>query len=120
MRADEVRESGALVGTALDELAVLVRDVHKALARRLFGALGDVAAPARVVHDGIAAVAYSSTRLGVRVVPPVVGAGIAAHRDPAAESAHDLPKGRFALGALNGFWGDRLAETRRTLTPRMR
>ena len=72
------------------------------------------------MHDGIAAIAYSATRIGVRIVPPVVGAGIAARRDAAAPSAHDLPKPRFAVGALNGFRGDHLARTRRPLAVRMR
>ncbi|HLY33603.1 MAG TPA: hypothetical protein VKQ07_03655 [Jatrophihabitantaceae bacterium] len=112
MRADELRASGALLGTELDGVTVLVRDVHRAVATRVFGLFGAAAVPARLMHDGIAAIAYSATRVGVRVVPPVVGAGIAASRDGATASAHDVPKQRFALGALNGFRGDRLAATR--------
>lgn len=120
MRGDEVRESGALLGSELDGVTVLIRDVHKAVSRRLFAALGTAGVPVRVLHDGVAAIAYSSTRLGVRVLPPVVGAGVAALREPASPSAHDAHKGRWVLGALNGFRGDTLAVTRRTLAPRMR
>jgi hypothetical protein len=120
MRRDEVRAAGALLGTELDGVTVLVRDVHSALARRVFGALGSAGRPARLLHDGIAAVAYSSTRVGVRVLPPVVGAGVAALREETEPSAHDVPATRWGLGALNGFRGDTLAVTRRPLAPRMR
>ena len=81
MRADEVRDAGGLLGTELDGVTVLARDVHRAVAGRLFGVFGAAAVPARLLHDGIAAIAYSSTRLGVRVAPPVVGAAIAAYRE---------------------------------------
>lgn len=119
MRRDEARETGRQVGTELDDLTVLVRDVHKAVARRLFGMLGDVGVPVRVVHDGIAAIAYGSTRLGVRVLPPAVGLAASTRIERAAPSAHDVRKTRWFLGAVNGFRGDRFAVTRRTLAPRM-
>lgn len=120
MRGDEVRDAAALVGTALAEVAELAQGVHRAVAGRVFRLLGDVAAPARVLHDGISTVAHTSARVGLRVVPPVVGFGAAQLTDPAAESAHDRPGGRFTLGALNGFWGDRLAEQRPALASVMR
>jgi pimeloyl-ACP methyl ester carboxylesterase len=82
--------------------------------------LGAAAEPARLLHDGISAIAYTSTRVGVRILPPVIGFGAAQLVDPAASSAHDAPRGRFALGALSGFWGDRLAEQRPALAPVMR
>ena len=40
MRSDEIRDAGALTGTALGELAQLARGVHTALADRLFGLAG--------------------------------------------------------------------------------
>jgi hypothetical protein len=120
MRGDEMRATGALLGTALGEVADAAQGIHQALAGRLFRMLGDAAAPARLLHDGVSAIAYTSTRLGVRVLPPVIGFGAAQFVHPAAPSAHDAPRGRFALGALNGFWGDRLAEQRPVLAPVMR
>ena len=120
MRSDEIRDSGHLLGTALDEVAVLVRDVHGAVSTRMFGALGAVGRPTRLMHDGIAAIAYASTRAGVRWLPPLVGLGVAARRDPAAPSAHDAPAGRVALGALNGFWGDRLERQRPAIATPLR
>jgi pimeloyl-ACP methyl ester carboxylesterase len=120
MRGDEVRDTGALLGTALGDIAEVTRDVHKAVAGRIFGLLGRHGAPVRLMHNGIAAIAYTSTRVGVRVLPPVIGLGVAEFSDPAAESAHDTPRGHFTLNVLNGFWGDRLVEQRASLAPAMR
>jgi len=117
MQADEIRDSGALLGTALGEVAELARDVHKAVAGRLFGLLGDVAAPVRLTHDAISAVAYGSARLGVKVIPAAVGAASATLSDPSAESIDANPRAHFALSALSGFWGDRLATQRASLAP---
>ena len=92
MQPDEIRDSGALLGSALGEVAELVRDVHKAVAGRLFGLIGDVAAPVRVTHDAISAVAHGSTRLGVKGIPAAVGAAASVLRDPTAESIDSNPR----------------------------
>jgi pimeloyl-ACP methyl ester carboxylesterase len=42
------------------------------------------------------------------------------HPPAAGHFLSPAPRGRFALGAVNGFWGDRLAETRTSLAPAMR
>ena len=119
MRADEARDAGGLLGTALDEVAEVARDVHRALAGRLFTLLGAPAVPAKLLHDGIATVAYTSTRLGVRWIPTALGLAAQSNIDTAAPSLHDDPRGHFALGALNGFWGDRLAVSRPALASQM-
>ena len=120
MRADELRDAGALAGDALSDLAELAQGVHRAVAGRLFGLAGKRAEPVRLLHDGISAVAYGSTRLGVKYLPPVAGLVAGAFRDPAAASAHDEPPGRLVLGAISGFWGDRIADEQATLAPQMR
>lgn len=120
MRSDEMRDAGALAGTALGELAEMARDVHKALAGRLFGLAGKRAAPIQLMHDGIAAVTYTSVRAGAKVLPVAAGMVAGALQDPAAESVHDVPRGRFVLGAINGFWGDRIAEKQPALASQMR
>ena len=120
MRADEARDAGSLLGTALSEVTEIARDVHHALASRIFSALGPSAMPARLLHDGISAVAYGSTRLGARAIPTALGYLAEVRIDPSAPSWHDDPRGRFALGALNGFWGDRLAEQRPALATPMK
>lgn len=120
MRADEMRDAGSLTGTALDEITEVARDMHRALATRLFGLAGRPGESIKLVHDGIAALAYGGTKLGVKYLPPVAGLIAGALQEPTAESAHDSPRGRFVLGAINGFWGDRVAENQSALAPQMR
>lgn len=117
MQPAEIRDSGALLGTALGEVAEMVRDVHKAVAGRLFGLLGESAAPVKIAHDSISAVVYGSTRLGVKAIPAAVGAAASVFRDPSSESIDTNPRGHFTLSAINGFWGDRLATQRPSLAP---
>lgn len=120
MRPDEIRDTGALTGAALGELTEVVRDVHRALAGRLSGLAGESAGPVRLMHDGIAAIAYGSTRVGVTVLPAAAGLVAGTLHDPEAESAHDSRRGRAVLGAVNGLWGDRVADRHAALAPCMR
>jgi pimeloyl-ACP methyl ester carboxylesterase len=120
MRSDELRDAGSLTGTALGEVAELARGVHTAVAGRLFGLAGKHAAPIRLMHDGIAAIAYGSTKLGAKYLPPVAGLLAATVHEPTAGSAHDVPRGRFVLGAISGLWGDRIADEQASLAPQLR
>jgi hypothetical protein len=120
MRADEIRDVGSLAGSALGEITELAHDVHHAVAGRLFGLAGKHAEPIRLLHDGIAAIAYGSTRLGVKYLPPAAGLLASTMPDPAAGSAHDVPRGRYVIGAISGFWGDRIAEEQPALAPQLR
>ena len=119
MQRDEMRDGGALLGQALGEIAEVARDVHRGIADRLFGLAGRPALPAKLLHDGIAGIAYGSTRLGVRLLPAAAGGAGAAVAEPSTASLHDDPRGHFFLNALNGFWGDRLAEQRPSLAPQL-
>jgi pimeloyl-ACP methyl ester carboxylesterase len=120
MRSDEMRDAGILAGTTLSDIAEVAQGVHHAVARRLFGLAGKPAEPIRLMHDGIAAIAYGSTRFGVKYLPPAAGLIAGTFQDPAAESAHDVPRGRFLLGAISGFLGDQIAEQDSALAPQMR
>jgi pimeloyl-ACP methyl ester carboxylesterase len=117
MQREETRDTGALLGAALGEAAEMVRDVHRAVSGRVFGLLGRNAAPVKLIHDGVSTIAYSSTRLGVRALPAAIGAVAAELGPPSADSVHASTRGHFVLNALNGFWGDRLAEQRASLAP---
>jgi pimeloyl-ACP methyl ester carboxylesterase len=119
MRADEVRDSGALLGRALSDVTELARGVHRGVAGRVFGLLGAPARPVQLLHDGICTIAYSATRMGTSIVPALVGTAAAAVHDPAAPSAHDSPA-RFALAAVGGLIGDQLAAEYPTLAPELR
>jgi pimeloyl-ACP methyl ester carboxylesterase len=120
MRADETREVGTLAGSELGQLTDLVRDVHLAASARLFELAGRPGRPIKLMHDGISALAYGSTRLGVKYLPPVAGLVTGALQEPTAESAHDSRRGRAFLGAVSGFRGDRLNERQSALAPQMR
>jgi len=109
MDAAEVRAFGELGGQALASPAVTVRDVHAAFAKRVFGALGPIGAPVRVMHDGISRAAYASVSAGLRVPLQAGGRAIASRRLPGGRSMADTTPGAFALGALNGMWGDTIA-----------
>lgn len=120
MRSDEMRDAGSLTGTALGDFTAMVRSVHSAAATRLFGLAGRPGKGIKLMHDGIAAIAYTSTNVGVRYLPRVAGVIAAEASDPAAESAHDTRRGRFVLGAVNGFLGDQIAVEHESLAPQLR
>ena len=109
MRKAEITALGELVGDLLAAGGTVVSDMHGGIAGRPFGALGPAARPARVMHDGISSAVYTAVRSGLRVAASA-GARAAALR--AGEDGAPLaatPRGSIALGALNGFLGDRLA-----------
>ncbi|MFL5860196.1 MAG: lipase family alpha/beta hydrolase [Solirubrobacteraceae bacterium] len=108
MRREELRALGDLAGDAAAGIATQARDVHKSIAARVFGALGPAAAPVRAVHDRLSTGAYAAaaalTGAGVKG-----GAAAASLTRPVqAPSLADLSRGRLAVGAINGMWGDRL------------
>jgi hypothetical protein len=72
------------------------------------------------MHDGISAVAYGSTKLGVRYLPPTAGLVASAFAAATAESAHDARGGRYVLGAISGLRGDDLDARHSALAPQMR
>jgi pimeloyl-ACP methyl ester carboxylesterase len=108
MRKAEITALGELAGDLLVAGGTIVSDMHEGIAGRPFGALGPAARPAQVMHDGISSAVYAAVRSGLRV-----GASTAAHAatlrggDEGASLAA-TPRGSIALGALNGFVGDRL------------
>jgi len=109
MDSGEVKAFGELGGRALAKPALTVRDIHHAFARRVFGALGPIGTPVRVIHDGISRAAYASVAAALRTPLKGGGAVIASRRLPGGRSMADTPVGAFALGALNGMWGDTIA-----------
>jgi len=106
----EIRDAGRVAGTTLGGGVEVVRDVHLGVADRIFGLVGPSAEPVRAVHDGISRAVYATLgRFGHW--GPRLGAAAAAVAVP--ESAPSWSAGRagnVATGALNGLWGDRLAE----------
>jgi hypothetical protein len=115
MRRDELRALGDLAAEAAAGIAGQAGDVHAGIAQRVFGALGSPAAPARVLHDRIAAGAYGGTSFlcGALVRGGAGAASLALGGD--ARSISDGPRGRLAVAALNGVVGDRLCRRRSAL-----
>jgi len=116
----EIRAVGKVGGDAMARNVELVRGVHEAIAGRIFGMLGNVAAPVRRSHDEIARAVYSAVAGVHRVVPLAVASGAAlAGREPSSGAQlvggqkvariSDSRVGSFALGVLNGIRGDSLA-----------
>ena len=109
MRGTEVKAAGELAGAALGGAAGIVCDVQRGVSRRVFGMLGPIAAPVRIVHEGITGAVHASVRGGMRAVPSGGGRALALTAPPQARALADSRPGGLALGALNGMWGDRIA-----------
>ena len=98
-------EAEALRELAASELSSLPRgiaDVHRAIAGRVFRAIGPSAAPVRLMHDAIARGVYTSVSGGLRLT----GLTPLPRSD---RPLSDTPRGAMALAALNGLIGDQLA-----------
>ncbi len=108
-RRDEVRATAELGAHLVDVLSRPAQGTHRVVAGHVFGALGPVAAPVRMMHDAIAGLSYASVRTGARLVARVVGAGSALL--PAERTSHAVTSsaaGSVVVGAVNGLLGDRL------------
>ncbi|MFL5860839.1 MAG: esterase/lipase family protein, partial [Solirubrobacteraceae bacterium] len=82
--------------------------VHESIAARVFGVLWPAATPVRVAHDRIATAAYAAAGSLTGAVVKGGAAAASLARPEQAPSLADLPRGRLAVGAINGLWGDRL------------
>src|SRR4051794_37526025 len=106
-RSTSTAEVAALRALAADELSGLpggIGDVHDAISGRVFGALGPLGAPVRVVHDAAAHGAYRGVRGGLRALFRAAGSvARPGERPPSA-----TPLGAGVIAALNGLWGDAL------------
>ena len=104
MRADEVRGTARLAGLVMGGGARRIAEVHEGIAGRVFGALGPVAAPVRLVHDAISglthAVVETSLSTGARTV------GLVAAVRASGTDADATAGARTAIAILNGMHGD--------------
>jgi pimeloyl-ACP methyl ester carboxylesterase len=115
VRRTDVEAVGALAGDALAAGGKLIKDMHDGIAGRPFKALGPMAAPVRVVHDGVARAVYVGVEGGLRGAARG-GARVAARRAPAeGPPIGSRLRGSLVLGALNGLYGDHLSARRREL-----
>jgi pimeloyl-ACP methyl ester carboxylesterase len=111
MRGAEARAVGELAGEALAGTGVLVRDIHAAVARRAFEAVGPSGATAQAVHDGISGAVYGGVRAALAALPRGAGVALAARAATDAPAVAESPRGALALAALNAAKGDVLANS---------
>jgi pimeloyl-ACP methyl ester carboxylesterase len=112
MRPEEVTALGDLAGEAAAGLATQVREVHEGIAERVFGSLGPAASGVRTIHDRVSDGAYTGARVLTGALVRGGARAFSLTRPPDAPSIEETARGRLAVGALNGAWGDML-ETRR-------
>jgi hypothetical protein len=105
----EIRAAGRLLGDVLAGAVGVVRDTHRAIADRVFTAIGPVGRPVRAVHDGVAGGVYAIVGGAHAAVPRLIG--VTAGRGWRSEQAPlSGPRaGRFTLAVVNGIWGDKLS-----------
>ena len=104
-----MQAAGELAGEALGGVGAIVRDVQRGVTSRVFGLLGPVGTPVRLMHDGIAGAVHASVRTGLSAVPKGGGRALALTAPEDGARLTEDPRGAFALAAINGMWGDRIA-----------
>jgi pimeloyl-ACP methyl ester carboxylesterase len=109
MHGAEVRELGRLAGEAVGGVAAFAGEMHRGIASRVFGALGPLGLPARVVHHGATDRVYPAVRRALAAGPKAGAALVARSSPPDALPAAATVPGSLAIGALNGAIGDVLA-----------
>ncbi|MGA5299594.1 esterase/lipase family protein [Nucisporomicrobium flavum] len=104
----EIRAAGRVVGDALAGAVGVVRDTHRAVAGRVFAAVGPVGQPVRVVHGLISEGVYATVRGAHAVLPRMIGVAVGYGWRPERAPLSGHRSGRFTLAVLNGLWGDTL------------
>jgi pimeloyl-ACP methyl ester carboxylesterase len=119
MRPEEITALGELAGEAAASVALQVRDVHEGVATRVFGTMGVLAKPVKIVHDEVSNRAYKAAWGLTKGVVRGGAVAISAARRPDADSIEHSVVGRLTVGALNGAFGDSLQRHGNPLTLRM-
>lgn len=108
MRPDEALAVGDLAADAAGGLTDRIHDMHAGIASRVFGRLGPAAEPIRAIHDGVARGVYRGVGAGLRITARAGGRAAGASLPAQAQTIGSTSRGRLALGALNGAFGDAL------------
>jgi pimeloyl-ACP methyl ester carboxylesterase len=109
MRKSEIRSLSEIAAGSLAQPGATARDVHTAVAGRVFKLLGPFGAPARVVHDGVSTASYRAVTAALAAPVRAGGRAISERARSGSTALADSTPGGLALGALNGIAGDRLA-----------
>jgi pimeloyl-ACP methyl ester carboxylesterase len=104
----------ALGGVAAEGLTVLnsvVRGMHNGIAGRVFSSIGPVAKPVELVHNTISKFVYDGLGAAGHRLPPALGSLAAANLAFDDDTPLDENPGLAELiAALNGIYGDELAQ----------
>ncbi len=119
MNSAEIEAVGELAGEAAAGLASQIQELHRGIARRTFGAVGPGAAVVKSAHDAIAGAAYAGAKTLTRSLVKAGASAVRAAQPPDAPSLERATVGRFAIGALNGAFGDTLERRRNALAIEM-
>ena len=109
VQSQELQALGDLAGEAVGGLTARIEEMHAGIAGRAFGGTGAPATPAKVLHDRISAGTYAAVRTALRGAARIGGYAAGLTRAPDAPSVQASVRGRVAIGALNGAFGDRCA-----------
>ncbi|MBO0677828.1 alpha/beta fold hydrolase [Mycolicibacterium sp. S2-37] len=116
MRTTDIRSLGEVAGEGLSVLNDVVHGMHTGIAGRVFATIGPVARPVEMIHDAIAHTVYAAVGLAGQRIPDAVGALAAARAGTDTDAPLDeKPAVAEAIAALNGIYGDELAERGNTL-----
>jgi pimeloyl-ACP methyl ester carboxylesterase len=114
MRTDDVTAVADLLGDLAEVVVDTTRDVHRAVAARVFRGVekgvGPAAMPPRMMHDGVAETVYATVRTTLTSLVRGAGRLAALTRPGTSPALADSPRGAAVVAAVNGLWGDRLAE----------
>jgi pimeloyl-ACP methyl ester carboxylesterase len=111
MRTTDMKAIGDVAAEGLDVLTTVIRGMHTGIAGRVFASIGPAARPVEIVHDTIAGVVYDTLGAAGRRVPGSVSslaaAGLAFDDDAPLDESTPAAE---MIAALNGIYGDELAE----------
>jgi pimeloyl-ACP methyl ester carboxylesterase len=93
-----------------------VRDVHHAVARRVFTFTGPAGLPTRLVHDAVSGAVYGTLGAGLRATGTLLERADPVLGGPPME---DRRLGRLVVSAVNGLIGESLDDDGHPLTVRM-
>ncbi len=110
MRRTDIQAIGELAGDALAAGGGLIKEMHEGIASRPFGVLGPSAAPAQVIHDEIAHAVYGGVRGALRAASRATSAVLALGAGDDGPALAATPAGSVTLGALNGLYGNHIAQ----------
>lgn len=120
MRTADMQALGDVAAEGLTVLNKLIRGMHSGIAGRVFASIGPAAKPVETVHDAIAGTVYDLLGAAGHRLPPALSSFAAAglaFDDDAALDEH--PRLAEFLAALDGIYGDELAERGSPLAPPM-